>query len=206
MKNLKSESGRSMVEMLGVLAIIGVLSVGGIAGYNKAMSMYQTAKALQLLDMFNLSVKEASDSDQATPYDQKNSHPNCFCWSTQYFCDVYLGADTCSAFKTTDKTTYKVKSYHGLDFFIYNGGGNKKVTLNITNATVDTCKAVVERAYQVYYDDLPDTGSVFNTTFTRDDYKKAMEACDEESTFLSVKFNYTPWDTLQECPTDACTR
>ena len=27
-----NESGRSMVEMLGVLAIIGVLSVGGIAG------------------------------------------------------------------------------------------------------------------------------------------------------------------------------
>ena len=30
----KNESGRSMVEMLGVLAIIGVLSVGGIAGEN----------------------------------------------------------------------------------------------------------------------------------------------------------------------------
>ena len=29
--------GRSMVEMLGVLAIIGVLSVGAIAGYSKAM-------------------------------------------------------------------------------------------------------------------------------------------------------------------------
>ena len=27
-----AQSGRSMVEMLGVLAIIGVLSVGGIAG------------------------------------------------------------------------------------------------------------------------------------------------------------------------------
>lgn len=34
---LKSQSGRSMVEMLGVLAIIGVLSVGGIAGYRQAM-------------------------------------------------------------------------------------------------------------------------------------------------------------------------
>ena len=29
--------GRSMIEMLGVLAIVGVLSVGGIAGYSKAM-------------------------------------------------------------------------------------------------------------------------------------------------------------------------
>lgn len=39
--NLSSESGRSMVEMLGVLAIIGVLSIGGIAGYRHAMAKYQ---------------------------------------------------------------------------------------------------------------------------------------------------------------------
>ncbi len=36
--------GRSMVEMLGVLAIIGVLSVGAIAGYSKAMSKYKLNK------------------------------------------------------------------------------------------------------------------------------------------------------------------
>ncbi|MBQ8870710.1 MAG: hypothetical protein IJ019_04980 [Alphaproteobacteria bacterium] len=38
------EFGRSMVEMLGVLAIIGVLSVGGIAGYSKAMEKYKLNK------------------------------------------------------------------------------------------------------------------------------------------------------------------
>ena len=32
-QQMTTESGRSMVEMLGVLAIIGVLSIGGIAGY-----------------------------------------------------------------------------------------------------------------------------------------------------------------------------
>ena len=37
MSHYAQETGRSMVEMLGVLAIIGVLSVGGIAGYSKAM-------------------------------------------------------------------------------------------------------------------------------------------------------------------------
>ena len=37
-----SEVGRSMIEMLGVLAIIGVLSVGGIAGYSKAMLMWHS--------------------------------------------------------------------------------------------------------------------------------------------------------------------
>ncbi len=38
---MKNESGRSMVEMLGVLAIIGVLSIGGIAGYTMAMNRYR---------------------------------------------------------------------------------------------------------------------------------------------------------------------
>ena len=39
-KNL--ENGRSMIEMLGVLAIIAVLTVGGIAGYSKALRMYKS--------------------------------------------------------------------------------------------------------------------------------------------------------------------
>lgn len=43
-KNL--ENGRSMIEMLGVLAIIGVLSVGGIAGYSKAMEKFKANKLI----------------------------------------------------------------------------------------------------------------------------------------------------------------
>ena len=45
----QGEVGRSMIEMLGVLAIIGVLSVGGIAGYYKAMQMLQTNQQRQIL-------------------------------------------------------------------------------------------------------------------------------------------------------------
>ena len=40
------ETGRSMIEMLGVLAIIGVLSVGGIAGYSKAMDKFRVNKTI----------------------------------------------------------------------------------------------------------------------------------------------------------------
>ncbi|MBR2136907.1 MAG: hypothetical protein IJ852_02965 [Alphaproteobacteria bacterium] len=35
------QSGRSMIEMLGVLAIIGVLTVGSIAGFQKAMQKHR---------------------------------------------------------------------------------------------------------------------------------------------------------------------
>ncbi len=47
-----NQTGRSMVEMLGVLAIIGVLSVGAIAGYSKAMKKHKLniqAQGLSLL-------------------------------------------------------------------------------------------------------------------------------------------------------------
>ena len=44
--NHTQESGRSMVEMLGVLAIVGVLSVGGIAGYSQAMAKFKVTKAM----------------------------------------------------------------------------------------------------------------------------------------------------------------
>ena len=48
---MKSENGRSMVEVLGVLAIIGVLSVEAIAGYSKAMMKYKLNKQAEGLSM-----------------------------------------------------------------------------------------------------------------------------------------------------------
>ncbi len=48
---IKNESGRSMIEMLGVLAIIGVLSVGGIAGYSKAMMKYRINKTIEQITL-----------------------------------------------------------------------------------------------------------------------------------------------------------
>lgn len=41
------QCGRSMIEMMGVLAIIAVLSVGGIAGYSKAMEKWKTNRAIE---------------------------------------------------------------------------------------------------------------------------------------------------------------
>ncbi|MBE6451438.1 MAG: type II secretion system protein [Alphaproteobacteria bacterium] len=58
------EIGRSMVEMLGVLAIIGVLSVGGIAGYSKAMRKHklnQHAVAINTLINNAMQIKDRLD-------------------------------------------------------------------------------------------------------------------------------------------------
>ena len=48
--------GRSMVEMLGVLAIIGVLSVGAISGYSKAMMKYKLNKQAEQLNTLTAAV------------------------------------------------------------------------------------------------------------------------------------------------------
>ena len=52
-----NEFGRSMIEMLGVLAIIGVLSVGGIAGYSKAMNKFKTNKVADNVSMLVANIK-----------------------------------------------------------------------------------------------------------------------------------------------------
>lgn len=52
-----SQSGRSMVEMLGVLAIIGVLSIGGIAGYSRAMIKFKVGKSLDQISMLVASIQ-----------------------------------------------------------------------------------------------------------------------------------------------------
>ena len=71
-----NQSGRSMVEMLGVLAIIGVLSVGAIAGYSKDMMKYKLNKQTeQLSTLFNeaaihakqFSFNNSSSSNNVTP-------------------------------------------------------------------------------------------------------------------------------------------
>ena len=52
----KTQSGRSMIEMPGVLAIVGVLSAGGIAGYSMVM---QTYKIQAFIEKVNLMVMQA---------------------------------------------------------------------------------------------------------------------------------------------------
>ena len=59
-KMMKNETGRSMVEMLGVLAIIGVLSVGGIAGYTMAMNKYRANEILNTASMLSMLSRSAN--------------------------------------------------------------------------------------------------------------------------------------------------
>lgn len=50
-----NQAGRSMIEMLGVLAIVGVLSAGAIAEFGKAMFRW---KAIKCTEEYNLFISE----------------------------------------------------------------------------------------------------------------------------------------------------
>ena len=67
------ENGRSMVEMLGVLAIIGVLSVGGIAGYSKAMFKYKMSNTLDIISGVVANIVEL-DSKKTGPLETSDGN------------------------------------------------------------------------------------------------------------------------------------
>ena len=64
------QSGRSMIEMLGVLAIVGVLSVGGIAGYSKAMEKFKINKTIDQITHIATNIR--------TLYSQQTSYNGLF--------------------------------------------------------------------------------------------------------------------------------
>lgn len=82
---IKSQTGRSMVEMLGILAIIGVLSVGGIAGYSKAMIQMKINKTINQITSIatNTRTLYASQSGKGKylslcGYDSELEEYNCY--------------------------------------------------------------------------------------------------------------------------------
>ncbi len=88
----QSQSGRSMVEMLGVLAIIGVLSIGGITGYKYAMNYYQANQIAHEINLMrtDAQIKIAQGVEElvlGNPYDDGNINFNNY--ETDFDC-VYM--------------------------------------------------------------------------------------------------------------------
>ena len=67
MQNNKLDSGRSMVEMLGTLAIIGVLSVGGIAGYSYSMDKYKANQTINDVMLMGVDMITQLSQNRGTP-------------------------------------------------------------------------------------------------------------------------------------------
>ncbi len=128
MKNIHTqESGRSMIEMLGVLAIIGVLSVGGIAGYSQAMSKFKVTKTTDQIQTMVTNIR--------TLFASQKTYKGINAASTMYSTGVFTD-DNCT---DGSACTTPINPYGG------------KITL----ATLKDDMGQSDRAFAVAYDGLP---------------------------------------------------
>lgn len=98
----KNEVGRSMVEMLGVLAVIGILSIGGISGYTTSMNKH---KANTIVNSFMQRAVDVSAQIQSG-----NKNPNLFAFSDN---EIY-GATFSTEVKMLESNQFSI-SISGVD-------------------------------------------------------------------------------------------
>ncbi|MDY6407860.1 MAG: hypothetical protein SPL08_04080 [Pseudomonadota bacterium] len=73
------ESGRSMVEMMGVLAIIGVLSIGAISTANFGLESFRVSSAFTLIENTAMGVSDLYSWKREFPDHNSNDMRNKIC-------------------------------------------------------------------------------------------------------------------------------
>ncbi len=134
-----NESGRSMIEMLGVLAIIGVLSVGGIAGYSKAMAKFKVNKTIDQVSHIVANTRILFSS-------QKNYKDLGTCTAAGGTADgkkLIIAAKLMPDGMSDDSDTYFSNAYAGQMHMCAGGrlsdSDNKAFVLAFTSIPVDAC-------------------------------------------------------------------
>ena len=115
-----NENGRSMVEMLGVLAIIGVLTVGGIAGYSKAMEKFKLNKTISEYSYLIYGLLEHIDDLKSVPVGMGKFNFTDFARATNIVPSSWTAEDNKAMW---DNSGNIVQSYSGgnvllLDFYL----------------------------------------------------------------------------------------
>ena len=138
------EKGRSMIEMLGVLAIIGVLSVGGLSGYTMAMNRH---RANQILDYVTraavLAQTHGTGSTALTNADCKTYNGNETAPSSMTGCSVTTSLTTDRVLVTTtvsnDKVREALTSRSSEAACINASSAAVSIILNCTGCQTDNC-------------------------------------------------------------------
>ncbi|MBQ8250284.1 MAG: hypothetical protein IJY92_00015 [Alphaproteobacteria bacterium] len=139
----KQESGRSMVEMLGVLAIIGVLSIGGIAGYMLSMNRFRANSLIDKASKFATIAYSAKQTEKALGKTDGLS-PSTFAFSDQKLGSIdSTESITLTSFGSTDgkvQVTVKFASADVCD--------TARSILGITTACAETGKDTLTLTFQ----------------------------------------------------------
>lgn len=134
--------GRSMVEMLGVLAIIGVLSVGAMSGYSKAMLKYKLNKQAEAMYLL---VNNAMQLRPPMP-DEGNAHYSELLSKLNLLPDgIRLSSDVMYMKDMFNNSIWFYAQYpksYALGYRFDTGGGRKEICHNLVNV------------YKAYADEL----------------------------------------------------
>ena len=193
---IKNESGRSMIEMLGVLAIIGVLSVGGIAGYSKAMMKYRINKTIEQITLIVGNIR--------TFFAPQGNYEGVYCENTGTTCtSIKTGGeeDGCPILKkakilpdemitvnATGKITSITNPFGGnINLFSETkskSGDYKSFVLDFTEISQEACLELVTHDWQSSNITIVGTigsGNVEKYAKTPVDLEKAIELCYENN-------------------------
>ena len=129
MMGQKNQSGRGMVEMLGVLAIIGVLTIGSIWGYNYAIKIHRVNEITEMMNRQAVLASAAKAVGVDLPEDE---------WDT-----------TAAGFSIEYNPTYEEDGVVYDNFF----------TITVRNVPKDMLEMLIKRddgrAYQILIDGIP---------------------------------------------------
>lgn len=176
------ECGRSMVEMLGVLAIIGVLSVGAIAGYSKAMFKYKLNKHAEQM---NTVINAVARYVHSFSTDFRNQN------LTSYF--IKLGEIPKEMIRTNMFTyIYDIFGNKWSIFYLYKNGG-ESINLAFNNASsltknssqsLEICRNLIVTAKE-------NSGNIYSVSTL------SVSQTDEEQ--LSILYGDSRCSTEQAC-------
>ena len=149
----KLSAGRSMVEMLGVLAIIGVLSVGAMSGYSKAMMKYKLNKQIEQINLIFNNMLEHLHT------------PNAFTCNAAFECANTSIFWKLNAFPTTMQgvtssgrpDTNSIYDVLHTKYYIYSTSKPSlgvRITIDNTQNGRDSCLNILQTAKEFYQDIL----------------------------------------------------
>lgn len=117
----QNDSGRSIVEMLGVLAIMGVITVMGIQGYSQAIGKINRNKVSESVTRIAQEVRSLYASRDSYKNDSSNDGEN-------------IG-------KILEDMKIDLKSPYGYKIGVYNAGDGRGFSISINNIPLEDCAA-----------------------------------------------------------------
>ena len=135
-----AQSGRSMVEMLGTLAVMGVLSIGGIMGYSYAMDKYRANEVMNDVNLRAIDLIAQASRGGDLSLDE---------WPSKTVSDYGIGLEVDTATNTTEGGIYVDKVPQRVCEIIADGLVPSNVDLTVNG--VDYADSCTEENKMVFY-------------------------------------------------------